>query len=413
MNQEIPPFYEQIFVARQPVFTSDMKIWGYELLFRHSANAQIARVVDGNQATAQIIADGYALASTGLRGDEKALINFSRDILVGPSPYVLPADRCVLEILEDVWPDEEVMAACRELKKQGYTLALDDFVGKPEFEDLCQLVDIIKIEVLNKTPSQVAEIVKKLSDYKAILLAEKVENLDMFKACQRMGFKYFQGFFFSKPEIVPGRKLSSGAVARIKLLEQLSSPNVNIDKLSRIIQTDLSISYRLLRYINSARFGLRNRVESIQRAVAMLGLQNLRQWLQVVILSDINNTDKARELVWLSAQRGRFLQALAEEHPAPFEPDSMFLLGFFSLLDAILDQHMDQVLEEISLDSPLRAVLSERTNPDAAWITLLEKLDRGDWPALETKASGLGVPLALVDKAALEASQWLHDIMSE
>lgn len=410
MNQEISSLYEQIFVARQPVFTSDMKIWGYELLFRHSGSAQAAMVVDDNQATAQVVADGYNLAGRDLRGNEKALINFSRDMLVGPAPYVLPPDRCVLEILENVRPDEEVMAACRELKKQGYVLALDDFVGQPEFKELCGLVDLIKIDVLHRTPTQVAETVKKLSDYNAILLAEKVENQDMFKACQRMGFTYFQGFFFSKPEIIPGRKLSSGTVTRIKLLEELSSPDVDMDSLSRIIQTDLSISYRLLRYINSAKFGLRNRVESIPRATAMLGLQNLRQWLQVIILSDINNTDRARELVRLSARRGRFLQTLAEEHPAPFEPDSMFLLGFFSLLDAILDQRMDDLLEEISLDPSLREILSQRT--DVEWIKLLEKLDRGDWSALEAGADNLGVPHDLVDKAALEASQWLHDIMS-
>lgn len=413
MNQEIPSFYEEIFVARQPVFTADMKIWGYELLFRHSANSQVAMVMDGDQATAQVIADGYALASASMHSHEKAFINFSRDIFVGPSPYVLPADKCVLEILESVRPDEEVMAACRELKSQGYILALDDYAGQPEFESLCKIVDIVKVEVLHKTPSQVAEIVKKISLCNATLLAEKVENMDMFKACQRMGFKYFQGFFFSKPEIVPGRKLSSGVMARIRLLEQLSSPDVDIDSLDRIIQTDLAISYRLLRYINSAKFGLRNRVESIRRAVAMLGLQNLRQWLQVIILSDINNTDKARELVRLSAQRGRFLQVLAEEHPTPFAPDSMFLLGFFSLLDAILDQHMEQVLKEISLDPPLKAVLAESTNPNALWITLLKKLDMGDWSELEADANRLGIPMALVDKAALASSKWLHEIMSE
>lgn len=412
MNQETAPLYEKIFVARQPVFTSDMKIWGYELLFRHGEKAQAAMVTDGDQATAQVIADGYAIASAGLRAEAKALINFPRNLLVNLAPYVLPADRCVVEILETVQPEKDVLAACKELKSQGYVLALDDFVGQPGFEPLLEIADLVKVDILHKRPAEVAGIARNLARYGVVLLAEKVENQDMFKVCQRLGFTYFQGFFFSKPEIVPGRKLASGETTKIKLLKELASPDTNIDRLEQIIQTDLSISYRLLRYINSAKFGLRTPVESIRRAVSMLGLQNLRQWLQVIVLSDISTTDRAHELVRLSAQRGRFLQLLAEEHSAPFEPDSMFLLGFFSLLDAILDQQMGQVLEEISLDPMLRSVLSKAGNADSEWIILLEKLDRGDWSGLEAGASHLGLPFDLVDKAVMESSIWTHEIMA-
>jgi EAL and modified HD-GYP domain-containing signal transduction protein len=403
-------FYDRIYVARQPIFTAEMRIWGYELLFRHG-ETQTAVFTDGDQATTQVIADGFALGSRGMSSKIKALINFPRNVLLGNAPYVLPSERCVVEILETVSPEAEVMEACRELKRNGYTLALDDFVGAPGFEPLCEIADIIKVDILGKTPDEVMTIVKGLRGYKARLLAEKVENLDMFNVCKRLGFEYFQGYFFSKPEIIPGRKLSASQSTKIKLLKELNETETELSRLVEIIQTDLSISYRLLKYINSARFSLRGKIESIQRAVNMLGRQNLRQWLQVVILSDINSTDKGQELVRMSVLRGRFLQLLATVAPAPFPTDSMFVMGFFSVLDAILDQQMEQVLDDISLDPDIKSTLADTESVHSVWIGLLNELDRGSWAGLEKKAQQIGIPMEIVDNAAIEAAMWTDEVM--
>lgn len=407
---EAQQFYDRIFVARQPIFTVDMRIWGYELLFRHG-EAQAAVFTDGDQATTQVIADGYALGIRGMGRGVKALINFPRNVLLGPAPYVLPSERCVVEILETVRPEVEVMEACRQLKDHGYTLALDDFVGDPGFEPLCEIADIVKVDILGKTPDEVSAIVKGLRPYKARLLAEKVENQAMFTVCKQLGFEYFQGYFFSKPEVVPGRKLSSSQTTKVKLLKELNESEAELSRLVEIIQTDLSISYRLLKYINSARFSLRGKIESIQRAVNMLGRQNLRQWLQVVILSDVNSTDKGQELVRMSVLRGRFLQLLAALHPTPFPPDSMFVLGFFSVLDAILDQHMDQVLDEVSLDPDIKEALIDPHGPNSPWLELLKVLDQGRWADLEKKADQMGIPMSRIDSAAIEAAMWTDEVM--
>lgn len=411
MTEQMPEqFYDKIFVARQPIFTAEMKIWGYELLFRHG-ETQSAVFTDGDQATTQVIADGFALGVRGMGSKIKALINFPRNVLLGQAPYVLPSERCVVEILETVLPEDDVMEACRELKASGYTLALDDFVGDPGFEPLCEIADIIKVDILGKTPTEVMSIVNGLKGYKARLLAEKVENINMFNVCKRLGFEYFQGYFFSKPEIVPGRKLSASQSTKIKLLKELNESEAELARLVEIIQTDLSISYRLLKYINSARFSLRGKIESIQRAVNMLGRQNLRQWLQVVILSDVNSTDKGQELVRISVLRGRFLQLLATSGTAPFSPDSMFVMGFFSVLDAILDQQMEQVLDEISLDPDIKATLVDPQSEHSVWIGLLNELDRGSWAGLEDKAGQMGIPMELVDNAAIEAAIWTDEVM--
>jgi EAL and modified HD-GYP domain-containing signal transduction protein len=411
MSEHMPEqFYDRIYVARQPIFTAEMKIWGYELLFRNG-ETQSAVFTDGDQATTQVIADGFALGSRGMGAKIKALINFPRNVLVSHAPYVLPSERCVVEILETVSPEDEVMEACRELKKNGYTLALDDFVGEPGFEPLCEIADIVKVDILGKTPGEVMAIVKGLRGYKARLLAEKVESLDMFNVCKRLGFEYFQGYFFSKPEIIPGRKLSATQSTKIKLLKELNETETELSRLVDIIQTDLSISYRLLKYINSARFSLRGKIESIQRAVNMLGRQNLRQWLQVVILSDINSTDKGQELVRMSVLRGRFLQLLAGAAPTPFSMDSMFVMGFFSVLDAILDQQMEQVLDEISLDPDIKTSLVDTQSVHSVWVELLNELDRGRWDELEKKAQQMGIPMAFVHNAASEAALWTDEVM--
>jgi EAL and modified HD-GYP domain-containing signal transduction protein len=413
MEEQHPEqLYDKICVARHPIFTVDMQVWGYELLFRNEEDMQTAVFADGDQATSQIIADGFSLAAPGLRKGSKALINFPRNVLVGAAPYVLPPERCVVEILESVRPEPEVIQACHELKKRGYVLALDDYEGAEDLAPLCELVDIIKVDILHKTPGQVRDIVRSVSKYKAVLLAEKVETHDIFKVCRNLGFTYFQGFFFNRPEVIPGRKLSASEVTKLKLLKELGALDTSPDRLVEIIQTDLSISYRLLKYINSAFFGLQVEVTSIPRAVAMLGCQNMRQWLQVVILSDMNTTDKAQELVRISVHRARFLQLLAMRHPTPFDQDSMFLLGFFSLLDAILDQSMSMVLEEIPLDPALKQALVDPDSRDAGWIGLLDEIDRCNWTSLNAKAAEMGLSMALVSRLSAEATTWANGVLA-
>jgi EAL and modified HD-GYP domain-containing signal transduction protein len=404
--------YDTIFVARQPIFTADMQVWGYELLFRNGEDLQSAAITDGDQATTQVIADGFNLAVPSQRRGCKSLINFPRNVLVGEAPYVLPPEQCGVEILETVKPEPEVLRACHELKRRGYTLVLDDFEGQSDLEPLCEMVDIIKIDILHKTPTQVMALVKDLARYDAVLLAEKVENHEMFKACARMGFAYFQGFFFNHPEVIPGRKLSSSQIVKIKLLNELGNSDADLSRLVEIIQTDLSISYRLLKYINSAFFGQQVEIKSIQRAATMLGCRNLRQWLQVIILSDVGTTDKAQELVRISVQRARFLQLLAGNHLTPFDQDGMFLLGFFSLLDAILDQSMELVLEELPLDPEIKAALVDPSCQNAVWVDFLDEIDRCNWARLSRKARGLGISIPLISRLSAQASIWTNEVMT-
>lgn len=378
MDQDLA--YEPIFVARQPIYDRDQHVWGYELLFRHSKDAAVAQVRDGDLATSMVIADGLTLALHGQAPGKKALINFPARLLKENTALALPKDVCVVEILETVQPEKDIISACEHLKEEGYTLALDDFVGQPGFEPFLEMADIVKVEVLGQTYGQIADIADNLMRYRCKLLAEKVEDRETFDLTAKLGFSYFQGFFFSKPEIVPGRKLSAGALAKVQLLSAISRDDCTFDQLTDIIGRDLSLSYRLLKFINSSAFPLLRTVDSISQAIALLGLRPLRQWAMVVAMSDMDPSPKGEELAFTSLQRARFLEQTAKAMPnPPLDPETMFLMGLLSKLDALLNQPMGDILTDMPLQEDVRAALMGEENAAEDWLGLLIGVEIGDW----------------------------------
>ena len=219
---------EAVFIARQPIFHPDEAVWGYELLFR-SGEANFASILDEKQATSSVIADGLALAREGMDSSAKVLINFPENMLVEDAGFALPKDGCIIEILEDVQPSEAALGAVRRLKEAGYTLAVDDYSGQADLKPFIDLADIVKIDVLalDSDPERVAEVADSLPGG-LTLLAEKVEDLDIFARLKGQGFDLFQGFFFSKPEIIPGKKLTSNELTKLQLLGELAKPRFRI-----------------------------------------------------------------------------------------------------------------------------------------------------------------------------------------
>ncbi|MDY7001642.1 MAG: HDOD domain-containing protein, partial [Thermodesulfobacteriota bacterium] len=339
--------HEDVFVARQPIFDRRQHVWGYELLFRASGSALTARVADSDMATVQVIADGFVLAHSGMDPGQRVLINFPENLLLQDAAFALPREICVIEILENVDPRPEVLDALGRLKRAGYTLAMDDYAGEPELEPFLGLVDVIKVDILKlgADKKKIAEVAKALKKHKSLLLAEKVEDLDIFGSVKALGFALFQGFFFSKPEIIPGKKISAGEIAKLRLLQELGNPDFEVQRLSEIIHADLSLSYRLFQYINSVGMGVRHKVESVSRAVTLVGQRQLSQWLRAVIMADLSPSKKAEELAFMSVHRARFLELLAGDTKACRQPtETMFLLGLFSLLDAMLGQSMGEIV---------------------------------------------------------------------
>jgi c-di-GMP phosphodiesterase len=408
-------FSEPIYVARQPIFDQNMSIWGYELLFRHSAQCKTARIDDADEATSRVIVDGFGLVADLLAPSQKVLINYPGPMLLQGAPRALPSEVAIVEILETVQPTPDIVSACAQLKADGYILALDDFVGQPGFEALLELADMVKVEVLNLGYSQLKAIV---SDLHRIgtrrLLAEKVEDLAMFDQCRELGFELFQGYFFSRPELVSGKKLSANQISKLQLLKELSSPDLELRQISGIVQHDVSLSYRLLRYINSPGLGLANRITSINQAVNLLGQRKISAWLRVLILAEMKSTPQSGELLFLSVQRARFLETMSSVvKSVRLSGEGMFLLGLFSFLDAILGQPMDDILKGLSLEPRLEAALLGRDADLGAWLDLAAACERGSWDKTENLLTTLNLTPEHTAKSLNESAQWAKQYLAE
>lgn len=388
---------EPVFVARQPVFRTDMSIWGYELLFRRSRECVVAEFEDAETATSRVITDGLTVARAGMAPGAKVMINFSEKMILEDAPFALPEGH-VVELLEEVVPSPEVLEKCLELKG-AYLLAIDDYRGESLPESLISLTDIVKVDVLNMGYKEVKDTVAQLKGFTGMLLAEKVENHAMFKVTKNMGFNLFQGFFFSKPVTVSGKKLESNELAKLELMRELEKTEFDPQAFSRIIQRDVAISYRLLSSINSPGIGLLHRIQSISHAVRLLGERRVRQWVRILVMADIASSRKNRELMQLSATRGYFLRELSLNYTAPLEEDAMFLLGLFSLLDVILNQTMEQALALLCLDPAIADTLLGTQTEVRPWLNLAIAYEKGDWDTVDQLMDGLALDPALVARA--------------
>ncbi|MGE4297425.1 MAG: EAL and HDOD domain-containing protein [Desulfovibrionaceae bacterium] len=404
--------YEPIFIARQAIYTPARDIWGYELLFRHSGEAKTAHVTDADTATSKVIADGLSLALTGVPQDKRVLINFPSKLILDDSALALPKERCVVEILETVDPEPNIIAACQRIKDAGYTLALDDYVGQAGFEALVALADIVKVEILGMAKPQLIKLTQQLKKLGRSLLAEKVEDKETFDLCKQLGYQYFQGYFFSKPEVVPGRKIASGALAKLQLLQALNRESSEFSELARIISMDISLSYRLLKFINSAAFSLQRKIQSIDQAVTLLGKEPLRQWAMIVVVSDMDTSPKAGEMAFAAIQRARFLEKLwGNMKKKPQSKEAMFMLGLFSRLDAMLDQRMEDVLEGMPLDDMILDALLGKENAARDCLVLLDAVEQGDWDSVTELLDLYGVDSAQAAIHYIEASTWASQML--
>lgn len=403
---------EAVFVARQPIYDLKGGVWGFELLFRHSGDAISARVKDPAEATSQVIADGFVLAQPGLGRGRKALVNFPRELLLAELAFALPPAVCVIEILETVRPEADVLAALRRLKDGGYTLALDDFVGQPGFDPLLDLADIVKVDVKELTEDGLRRLTARLRRPGRRLLAEKVETARQHELTKSLGYSLFQGYHLSRPEIIAGRKPSSSQLSKLQIIKELSGEDFDMVRLTALVSTDVPLSYRLLRYVNSPSFGARGRVDSIERAVALLGRRPFALWLRAVFLAELNPAPQAEETAFLSVMRARFLELLAQAAPAaPFPAETMFLLGLFSLLDRLLRQPMADILALLPMDESLAASLLGRFPPVKPWLALVEACEEADWDQASAALRAISLPAGQAARVHAQALTWTRDAL--
>jgi EAL and modified HD-GYP domain-containing signal transduction protein len=399
-----------VFVARQAIFDRDRRVQGYELLFRSSA----LKPFDGEEAataTTQLLASSLLTVSLEtLVGEGRAFVNFGRDSLLSGWCSALPPESWVIEILESVEPDEQVLAACRKLSDDGYRIALDDYVPREGPQPLLDVASIVKVEVGGLPWNRQANLVDSLHRKGREVLAEKVESHDDFERAHKAGYDYFQGFFFAKPEVLRTRQIPASAVHCLRLLREAQEPELDLLRLETLVAQDLSFSYKLLRYVNSALFSHRREIRSIRHALLFLGENDLRKWIALAALPALAQ-DKPAELVHHSVVRGAFCQGVARLASSGVESQA-FLVGLFSLIDAVMDRPIQLTLTEINLAPEINAALTGSGPGDHPLARILElalAYEAAAWETVEELCGRLFIPPDGVGKAYVEAVRWAGD----
>jgi c-di-GMP-related signal transduction protein len=371
-----------IFVARQPILNKDQNIFGYELLFRNGMeNCFSAANLD--EATMAVIRNALLIfGSQKLTGGKKAFINFTRNLLLSEVPGYLPQDSSVIEILETVEVDEEVLAACQELIKKGYRLALDDYVWKEnEQNPLTEMVQLVKVDFLGTLPPD-RQVIADFYTPKGIeLLAEKVETRQDFQEALEMGYAYFQGYFFSKPEIIAGKDVPGYKLSYLEILKEICRETIDFVHLEAIIDRDPPLCLKMLTYLNSVYFGLRHEVTSIAHALTLLGEKEIRKWAALAVLSQLGQ-DQPKELMRLSILRAKFCESLAPKVNLAMRESELFLMGLLSLMDVFLGRPLDELLDNIALSKDIKKALLGHENAHRLVLELVVNYEKGVWESV-------------------------------
>jgi c-di-GMP phosphodiesterase len=377
----------EVFVARQPIFDRNLHVAGYELLFR-GGDATTALVADSEGATASVVLGAFTeIGLERLVGSKPAWVNVSREFVLGGLASTMPPSVVGLEILEDELLDERFVHALIELKRQGYRLALDDFEYSVSAERLLGLVDVVKLDLIALGREGMAREVARLKPYGATILAEKVESHEEHAFCAGLGCDLFQGFFFCRPELLHNRGIVANRASMLQVVAALQDPTVQLGQLERMIGRDVGLSFRLLRYINSAFFGLRFEISSIGQALALLGVENLRRWATLTVLASIDG--KPPELTVTALVRARFCEQAGELLPGP-RPGELFTLGLFSVIDALMDAPIDEVVGMIPFPSDMRDALVDRKGEKGALLDCVTALEAGDFDRAQRLVRGAG-----------------------
>lgn len=399
-----------VFVARQPIFDAQGNVYAYELLYRRNSTTTIADGDTGDVMASEVFVHTFlSIGIDRVTGGVPAFLNFTRAMLLRRVYQLFNPKDVVIELLETVSPDAEVVAACQAMVDAGYMLALDDFVFEPAYEPLLKIASIVKLDVLNKAAAELATVIQQLKPYRARLLAEKVETADVREECHSQGCTLFQGYYFSKPEILSQRDLSAAQLTILRLMNLLRDTDSPDGKIEAAFRTDLSLTYKLLRAVNSAAMGGRG-IESIRHAVQLVGRAEMHKWLSLLLVTSVSRGGGMNdEVVHTAIRRARMCELIALDRGDKHGAEALFMVGLFSLLDAILRTPLAELLERIELAPEIRRALLLRTGPFAPTLSLVEAYERGAWDAASGEAALLGIAPQKVTDLYLSSLAWSRD----
>ena len=396
------------YVARQPILSGEQKVFGYELLFRDGIE-QYFRATDADAASRSTLDTSILMGVDILCDGRLAFINCTRDVLLKDYITLLPPTQAVVEILESVPADDLVIAACQRMRAAGYLVALDDFEVDDPREPLIPAADIIKVDLRATSIEQSAALIKRWGTPKRHLLAEKVETREEFVAAKNVGFTYFQGYFFRKPELLQAREIPANRIGYLRLLQAITRAEPDPREIEDAIKGEASLVYRLLRYLNSPVFGFTREIKSVRHAIAMLGEREVCRWIRLAVTL-VAAQNKPTDLVLSALVRGRFCELLSPK--IKHEGSDLFLVGLLSLMDTILDVPMGLVLEGISVDKETKAVLLGQDSPLSPFYDLMLAQEAADWEKLGKLSAQLHIQEAFVAECRWEAMEWARQMTS-
>ncbi len=411
MKKDTQTVYDTFCVARQPILDRNLNTFGYELLYRREVENTDAQIDDPSCATMCVATCGFIRSQESLNQSKRIFVNFTEKLIMEDAPRALPPSVTVIEVLEDILPKPKLLEQIIRLKQDGYLIAIDDYEGTGDKDLLLQMADIIKVDVLHKTPEEIQAIYESIDNRNVLKLAEKVDSKETYEFLYELGFDFFQGFFFARPENLSGRKLTTSQITKIRLLSELNDPSLDTEKLIELVNSDPTIVYRLMRLMNSAAFGFSMKIESVRHAIVLLGNRRLIYWLRMVVLSDFSESDKPNELFMLALNRAKTLEELAENQAlGDTRPETVFLLGMLSLLDVMLDSGFPSILKMLPLPDAFQQAYIEESGPFADYLKILNNLETNTPSALQDLSRTTNIDLNQIYNAHIKALLWTDDI---
>lgn len=397
---------ESILLARQPVYDKQLNVAAYELLF-HPPESDGDSAWDADQETTAVLVNAFTEVGIGQVADNKtAFIHFTRRWLLSPPP--LEPQFVTIQILKSTQPDAEIVEAIKLLRERGFSIALECAGGMAEWDALVRQAHVVMVDVAALKGDTLEKLITYLKKFPVRLLAQKVENYTVFEHCAKLGFDIFQGGFLCRPQSVKGNTIASNKLVVMNLLAALQNPDIDIKSLESIISNDVALSVKLLRVCNSAGYGAQAKIDSIKRAIMILGLQKLKSWVSVIALSRMS--DKPTELVMLTLTRAKMMEVVAQGAGLPAEKS--FTVGLFSAIDAFFDNDIKSILDTLPFDDEIKQAILLHEGPFGKLLKFTLAHERGDWANVEWDIlSAMKINQDTFEAAYVEALRWASTVM--
>lgn len=387
---------DNLFVARQPIYDRSDQLIGYELLYR-AGDTDVAEFNDGKIASSQVILNSFMdIGFDGLVGSSFAFINITEDFILNESLTPMYEKQIVLEVLEGISPSAEIIAGVKRLKKHGYKIALDDFKYSPEFDELLGLSEFVKLDVIELGKDGIIRELENLKEFDVKIIAEKVETQEMYAFCKELSFDFFQGYYFCKPELVKHKNIPSNKLVVLNLIKELSKPDFHFSDIEKALAQDATLTYKLLRYVNSAAFTQRKEIDSIKEALALIGGDTILKWTTLILMMQLIE-GKPQELLVTALVRARMCELLGNKNSG-----KMFTIGLLSLLDALMDTPLVDLLDELTLSTNVKFALLDYQGENGMILLNVIRYEQGRWDELIID----GVDMNDYFSSYMEAVKW-------